>query len=166
MDDKDAIQLITGLSPRERKRVLVWVAALTEEQVVEIFHGAVKLAYQIRSERSDMPGKIIKYCAFILAARKAGWDTVRGKGYRVAEERQFDDFSHIRQAKAAALMQRGRTPVLRRKILAYWGEVKELKGEGMGFRPIADYLSKTRKLKTSASYLAQLWKDVEQGGEK
>jgi intein-encoded DNA endonuclease-like protein len=41
--------------------------------------------------------------------------------------------------------------------------VKELKAEGMGFRPIADYLTKTRKVKTSASYLVKLWKEMETG---
>ena len=108
-------------------------------------------------------GRIVKFSAFIMACRKAGWDTLKGKGYRVAEKEQYDDFSHLRKAKAAELIRQGRTPVLRRKILAYWGEVKELKAEGMGFRPIADYLARTRKVKTSASYLAKLWKEVESG---
>jgi intein-encoded DNA endonuclease-like protein len=45
--------------------------------------------------------------------------------------------------------------------LAYWGEVKELKTDGMGFRPIADYLTSKRKLKVSATYLSKLWKEVE-----
>jgi len=96
-----------------------------------------------------------------MAARKAGWDTVKGKGYRVAEKEQYEDFSHLRKASAAGLIQRGRIPVLRQKILAYWGEVKELKADGMGFRPIADYLNRKRKLKVSATYLSKLWKEVE-----
>lgn len=50
---------------------------------------------------------------------------------------------------------------MRLKILAYWGEVKELKAEGMGFRPIADYLNRKRKLKVSATYLSKLWKEME-----
>jgi hypothetical protein len=48
--------------------------------------------------------------------------------------------------------------------MAYWGEVKELKAEGMGFRPIADYLARTRKVKTSATYLGKLWHEVENNG--
>ena len=100
----------------------------------------------------------------VLAARNAGWDSVAGKGYRVAEKKQYDDFSNLRKARAAALIKKGRIPVLRRKILAYWGEIKELKAEGMGFRPIADYLSRSRKIKTSATYLARLWKEVEANG--
>lgn len=157
----DLLNQITGLTGQERKQVFSWVASLPEERIIEIFQEGVKKGYQIKEERPDLPGRIGKYCAFIVAARKSGWDTLKGKGYRVAEKEQYDDFSHLRKAKAAELIQRGRTPVLRKKILAYWGEVKELKAEGMGFRPIADYLAKTRKVKTSASYLLRLWKEME-----
>ena len=157
----DLLNQLTGLTERERKKVLSWVASLPEEKIIEIFQEGVKKSYQIREQRPDLPGRVGKYCSFILAARKAGWDTLKGKGYRVAEKEQYDDFSHLRKARAATLIRRGRTPVLRKKILAHWGEVKELKAEGMGFRPIAEYLSKTRKVKTSASYLLKLWKEIE-----
>ena len=98
-----------------------------------------------------------------MAARKGGWDTLKGKGYRVADQEQYDDFSHLRRAAAASLVTRGRKPVLRRKILAYWGEVRGLKADGMGFRVIAGYLLSKRKLKVSATYLSKLWKEVEAG---
>jgi hypothetical protein len=158
---EDQLNQITGLTEHERKKLFSWVASLPEEKIIEIFQDGVKKSFQLKEERPELPGRTNKYCAFITAARKAGWDTVKGKGYRVAEKEQYDDFSHLRKASAAGLIQKGRTPVLRRKILAYWGEVKELKAEGMGFRPIADYLTKTRKVKTSASYLVKLWKEVE-----
>lgn len=157
----DLLNQITGLTNRERKQVLSWVASLPEDKIIDIFQDGVKKAYQIKEERPELPGRIGKYCAFIVAARKAGWDTLKGKGYRVADKEQYEDFSHLRKARAASLIQRGRTPVVRRKILAHWGEVKELKAEGMGFRPIAEYLTKTRKVKTSASYLVKLWHEVE-----
>lgn len=157
----EQLNLITGLTEHERKKVFSWVASLPEEKIIDIFQDGVKKSFQLKVERPDLPGRINKYCAFIMAARKAGWDTVKGKGYRVAEKEQYDDFSHLRKASAAGLIQKGRTPVLRRKILAYWGEVKELKAEGMGFRPIAEYLNKKRKLKVSATYLSKLWKEKE-----
>jgi len=157
----DLLNQITSLIGRERKQVLTWVASLPEERIIEIFQDGVKKAYQIKAERPDLPGRIGKYCAFIIAARRGGWDTLKGRGYRVAEREQYEDFSHLRKAKAAELLRRGRAPVLRKKILAYWGEVKELKADGMGFRPIADYLARTRKVKTSASYLVKLWHEVE-----
>ena len=157
----EQLNLITGLTESERKKIFSWVASLPEEMIIEIFQEGVKKSFQLKEERPDLHGRINKYCAFVMAARKAGWDTVKGKGYRVAEKEQYDDFSHLRKASAAGLIQRGRTPVLRQKILAYWGEVKELKADGMGFRPIADYLNRKRKLKVSATYLSKLWKEVE-----
>ena len=158
---EELLNLVTGLTGGERKKVLSWVASLPEENIIEIFQEGVKKSFQLKEERPDLHGRINKYCAFVMAARKAGWDTVKGKGYRVAAQEQYDDFSHLRKASAAGLIQRGRTPVVRLKILAYWGEVKELKADGMGFRPIADYLNRKRKLKVSATYLSKLWKEVE-----
>ncbi|OGQ87946.1 MAG: hypothetical protein A2512_10005 [Deltaproteobacteria bacterium RIFOXYD12_FULL_56_24] len=157
----DMLNPITGLTAKERKRLLSWVASLPEEKVIGIFQDGVKKSFQLQKERPDLSGRVNKYCAFIAAARRAGWDTIKGKGYRVAQQEQYQDFSHLRHARAAELLQRGRTPVLRRKVLAYWGEVKELKEEGMGFRPIAAYLLKSRKIKVSASYLMKLWHEVE-----
>lgn len=159
---EDILNQISGLTSSQRKKVLSWVASIPEEKIVEIFQSGVKISYQIKAERPDLPGKYGKYCAFILAARTSGWDSIKGKGYRVAEKKQYDDFSDIRKSSAAELINKGRTPVIRRKVLAYWGEVKELKYAGMGFRPISEYLSKTRKIKVSASYILKMWKEIEQ----
>ena len=157
----EQLNLITGLTEHERKKLLSWVASLPEDKIVEIFQDGVKRSFQLKGERPDLSGRIAKYCAFVMAARKGGWDTIKGKGYRVADQQQFNDFSHLRKSSAATLISKGRIPVLRRKVLAYWGEVKELKTDGMGFRPIAGYLNSKRKLKVSATYLAKLWKEVE-----
>ncbi|MGD9687130.1 MAG: hypothetical protein AB7U43_09180 [Desulfobacter sp.] len=157
----EQLNLITGLTESERKKLFSWVVSLPEEKIIEMFQDGVKRSFQLKGERPDLPGRLVKYCAFVMAARKGGWDSVKGKGYRVADQEKYDDFSHLRRATAAALVSKGRKPILRRKILAYWGEVKELKTDGMGFRPIADYLASKRKLKVSATYLAKLWKEVE-----
>jgi hypothetical protein len=159
----DLLTQITGLSDRERKKVLTWMASLPEETVIGIFQDGVKKSFQLKEANPDLPGRVVKYCAIILAARVSGWDTLKGKGYRVAGQEQYDDFSHLRKSRAAELVHRGRTPILRRKILAHWGEIRELKADGMGFRPIADFLARTRKVKTSALYLVRLWKEVESG---
>lgn len=157
----EQLNIITGLTEHERKKLFAWLASLPEEKIIEIFQDGVKKSFQLKEERPDLHGRINKYCAFVMAARKAVWDTIKGKGYRVAGQEQYDDFSHLRKASAAGLIQKGRTPVLRLKILAYWGEAKELKAEGMGFRIIASYLQSKRKLKVSATYLSKLWKDLE-----
>ncbi len=160
----DLLNPITGLTSKERKSVLSWVASLPEERIIEIFQDAVKKSFQLKDEQPKLPGKTVKYCAFILAGRKNGWDTVRGKGYRVAGDEQFEDFTSLRSAKTAELIKRGRSPVKRKQILAYWGEVKELRANGVGFRGISQYLAKERKVKASASYLQMLWSEVEKHG--
>lgn len=157
----EQLNLITGLTEHERKKLFSWVASLPEETIISIFQDGVKRSFQLKEERPDLPGRITKYCSFVLAARKGGWDTIKGKGYRVAGQEQYDDFSHLRKANASTLISRGRTPVLRRKILAYWGEIKELKLSGRGFRVVADYLHTKRKLSVSATYLNRLWHEVE-----
>ena len=157
----EQLNLITGLTESERKKLFSWVASLPEDKIIEIFQDGVKRSFQLKGERPDLPGRISKYCAFVMAVRKGGWDTINGKGYRVADQQQYNDFSHLRKSSAATLISKGRIPVLRRKVLAYWGEVKELKTDGKGFRPIAGYLNSKRKLKVSATYLAKLWKEVE-----
>jgi hypothetical protein len=157
----DLIDQITGLADRERKMVFSWVASLPQEKIIEIFQHSVKISFQIRNEQPVLAGKVGKYCAFILAARKAGWDTVASKDYRVAGNEQFEDFSNLRKARAAAFIRKhGRTPVLRKKILAYLGEIRQLKEEGLGFQPIADYLHKCRKINISVTYLRTLWNEI------
>ena len=160
----EQLNLITGLTEHERKKLLSWVTSLPEETIIDIFQDGVKKSFQLKEERPELHGRITKYCAFVMAARKGGWDTIKGKGYRVAEKEQYDDFSHLRKANAAILFSRGRKPLLRRQILAYWGEVKELQADGMGFRVIAGYLHSKRKLKVSATYLSKIWKEMETNG--
>lgn len=157
----EVINPITGLTCRDRKNVMSWIASLPERQVIDVLQDAVHKSFQLKKEKPELPGKIVKYCALILASRKFGWDTIRGKGYRVAEEEQYQDFNNLRAAKTAEFLRRGRTPVLKRKVLAYWGEVKEIKSQGGGFRAISRYLAKERKISVSAAYLQKMWAEVE-----
>ena len=158
---KNSIELLTGLSRDQRKRVFGWIATLPEEDVISIFQKGVQISHQIRHSRPELLGRDIKYSAFIVSARRAGWDTVKGKGYRVAEQKQFEDFSNLRKSKFAEHVQKGRKPDLRRKVLAHWGEIKESREDGASFASVSRYLNQTRKIKVSTSYLAKLWKEVE-----
>jgi hypothetical protein len=161
MNMEDTLNLLTGLTVGDRKRLFSWLATLPEEKRIEIFQDGVKKSFQLHDERPDLPGRINKYCAFVLAARRSGWDTLSGKGFRVAQQEQYDDFANLRQAKVAKLLQKGRTPIVKRKTIAYWGIIKELRIGGMAFRSISRYLLERHKLKVSSSYLATLWKELE-----
>ena len=153
--------ILTGMTDKERKSCFVWVASIPEDIAMRIFQSSVKIFFALKDEHKDLGGSLLKYCAFFLACKKNGWDTVKKKGYRIAEEEQFNDFSNLRRSKAADYIQRGRSPVIRKKVLAYWGEIKELKTKGNGFRTIAKYMSTTRNITISATYIRDLWNEVE-----
>lgn len=159
----DTLNMITGLTAAERSKALSWWVGRSEELRVGIMQDAVKQYYLIKDSHPELEGRLGRYCGLLRAVRHGGWDTIKGKGFRVASQEQFTDFTNLRQAKAATLIKRGRTPVLRKKILAYWGEIVEMKAQGLGFRPITEYLLKERKIKTSSVYLGRLWLEVQNG---
>ena len=158
------LRALTGLKSHERKNVFTWLGSLPETEVIDIVQRGVKESFAMQKSRPDLPGKVIKYCSLIVAARHLGWNTYRGKGYRVATPKQYADFSKARKAKAAELITRGRKPILRKKVLAYWGEIRELREGNHSFREISSYLGRKRKLKVSSSYLSRMWKEVENAG--
>lgn len=157
---EENLNIITGLTEHERKNVFIWMGSLTEMERIEIVRKAVQISFVLKERKTDLESREQKYAAIVLSARKAGWDTKRGKGFRIAEDTQYKDFNNMRVAAVAGLLKKGRKPLLRKKTLAYWGEITQLQNEGAGFRVIAGYLKEKRKLTVSPSYLAQLWKEV------
>lgn len=162
MTNEDTFQLLTGgLTPKERANVRHWIASLPEEDYINVHHAAAKKYYQLRDGHPAISGKILHYCGHILAAREYGWDTLKGKGYRVAGDAQFEDLKDIRKMKFRNL-KNNENAIIRRKVLGYWGEVKEAKQNGIGFRKIAKYLKQSRKIDVSPSYIHKIWKEVEE----
>jgi hypothetical protein len=158
----DILDQVTGLTANERKKALSWVASQPEQTVLTIFREAVKKSYQLKNEFPEITRDTRNYCAFILATRNSGWDTIKGKGYRIAEDKQIEDFSNLRQAKVIELSRKkGRPPVLKRKLLAHRGEIVEMMKEGHSYRTIADFLKKHRKIRTSPSNLHKLFKEAQ-----
>jgi len=51
----EQLNLITGLTESERKRLFSWVASLPEEMIIEIFQEGVKKSFQLKEERPDVP---------------------------------------------------------------------------------------------------------------
>lgn len=159
--EPDLIFKLTGyLSPSERSKIRHWIAAMPEDAYISIHQKAEKKYYQLKDGNPEVAGRLLRYAALILAAREAGWNTSRGKGYRVAGQKQYEDWKDIRKIRAANLAKDNVGPK-KRAVIAYWGEIKELKEDALGFRRIARYLGKYRKLKVSPSYLQQLWAEIE-----
>jgi hypothetical protein len=157
----DVLDLITGLTEKQQRNIFTWMGSLEVTMIIDIIQEAVRKTYQLKNERPTLPGREAKYCGIILAARQMGWDTVKGKNYRVAGDKQYEDYDRILQDTVTKMIRNGRPPVLRRKVIAYWGEIKVFRAQGVGFGPISEYLLKKHKLKVSKSYLTKLWEEEE-----
>lgn len=141
---------------KERKRALRWLAGLAEADRERILADAFAAC---TSASPPTP-----YVALLSAIRHFGFDTIRQRGFRVAGPEQFEDFQRVRESRARNLREERPSP-LRDKVLKRWALVRELHGQGLGFRLIARYFSKQLRISVSASYLRKLWGELERGGD-
>lgn len=96
----------------------------------------------------------------IAAGRSAGWDTLKGRGSRVAGEEQFDAFDRDLSLRAGEVVRRKRRKGnVRANALAYWGVVVMLRREGASFQTIAEQLWKRHRVKVSGIYLPLIWQE-------
>jgi len=139
----------------ERARALRWLAGLAEADRERILADA----FAACSTASPPP---TPYVALLGAIRRFGFDTIRRRGYRAAGPEQFEDFQRVRESRARNLREERPSP-LRDKVLHRWALVRELHGQGLGFRLIARYFSKQLRVQVSPSYLRRLWGELEPG---
>ena len=139
---------------KERARALRWLAGLAEADREHILADAFAAC---ASASPPTP-----YIALLGAIRRFGFDTVRRRGFRAAGPEQFEDFQRVRESRARNLREERPSP-LRDKVLHRWALVRELHGQGLGFRLIARYFSKQLRVQVSPSYLRRLWGELEPG---
>ena len=148
---------------KERARALRWLAGLAESDreriLAEAFAACAMLSPPGKAGLAVLP---TPYVALLGAIRRFGFDTIRRRGFRAAGPEQFDDFQRVRESCARNLREERPSP-LRYKLLSRWGLVRELHGQGLGFRLIARYFSKQLRISVSASYLRKLWGELETG---
>ena len=158
---EDKIALWTSLGHKERNRGVRWFASRpVTEQASIILDGVSLLPNLQRAHPETAADAHLRYAAFVLAIRRAGFDLVRKRGYRVLGHNNYEQFEAIRQGTLASLKRKKKAP-LRQEVLAFWGEVRSLKLQKNGFRRISKYLLRAHKLKVSATYLTWLWKEFE-----
>ena len=143
-------------TPKERARALRWLAGLAESERERILADAFAAC---ASATPPTP-----YVALLGAIRRFGFDTVRRRGFRTAGPEQFEDFQRVRESRVQNLRNERPSP-LRDKVLSRWALVRELHGQGLGFRLIARYFSKQLRISVSASYLRKMWQELDPGGE-
>lgn len=159
------IRTLSGLSSRaERDRALRWLARLAEPDRARIVMAAFEtlLGSHLGTHAPGMlepASEVGAYCALLMAIRAGGFDTIRRRGYRVAGQKQYEDFSAVRLSRAANLKAERPCPV-RRQVERLWAEIVELRANGHGFRVIARYLQQQRRMPhVSEAYLRKLWRE-------
>lgn len=160
------IRTLSGLSSKaERDRALRWLVRLAEPDRARIVQAAFSMLLQPQAPGMPKPtSEVGAYCALLMAIRAGGYDTIRRRGYRVAGQKQFEDFSAVRLSRATNLKAERPAPV-RRQVEKLWAEVVERHAAGIGFRTIARYLHEQRRLPhVSEAYLRKLW--LEHGGSQ
>ena len=141
-------------TPKERARALRWLAGLAENDRERILADA--FAERVSASPPD------PYVSLLIAIRRFGLDTIRRRGFRAAGQEQFEDFQRVRESRVRNLRNERPSP-LRDKVLSRWALVRELHGQGLGFRLIARYFSKQLRVQVSPSYLRKLWGELEPG---
>lgn len=158
----DILLKITGLFPNQRKNNIRWLASLPEKNIAEILLKSIDKYNTLKKTYKDYPQHLRLLSAIILSTREQGWDTITGKGYRIAGKEQYHDWSNMRQNKIINLA-RDRPSPKKRQLLAHWGEVVELRKGQIGFRRISRYLKIYKKINVSPSYIHMLWGQIERG---
>lgn len=159
MKKENIIGILSGIiSPKERKRALHRLAALSEPELINLLAKAVKRQETTKLDY-ELPSATRLYVCLLLTIEEEGWGAVRKRTSGLTREKQIKLHSKIRAAKIKNL-QKSRPSPLRNHIERYWAEIVELKQAGVGFRKITEYLVTQRKLPNfSASYLRKIWID-------
>lgn len=144
---------------KERSRALRWLAGLAESDRERLVFDAFVACAKASSSVDPAATPPTPYVALLGAIRHFGFDTIRRRGFRAAGPKQFEDFQRVRESRARNLREERPSP-LRDKVLSRWALVRELHGQGLGFRLIARYFSKQLRISVSASYLRKMWREL------
>lgn len=158
----DDVAIWTALTPAERLKGMRWFAVRSPKEQAHIL--ALSQEKIVPRLQRNYPDRYIDaymhLAALLLAIRESGFDLTRKRGYRVAGNKQFEQFDLLRASTMEFIKEKRKAP-LRKQVLAYWGDVRTFKREGTGFLLISRYLQQKHKVKVTPQYLAKIWKEIE-----
>lgn len=152
--EAESVSRVTGLREREYRQLLRWWQRLPLADQIAIFGQGVRQSFQVAAEHPGIPGRVGKFCGLIIAVQAARRKIRAGGGQEPA-----------RVVPVPAAGKPKAIPPLRRKVLAYLGEIQELRAKGQTFREIARHLRTKRRLKVTHSYLYRIFKEEVEAGK-
>lgn len=158
----DKLTLWTELTPTERKRGARWFSSRPqEEQAAILLDCLTRVLPRLQPDDTDKnQSALMSYTAFMLAIRDAGYDLIRKRGFRIAGHKEFVKFDALRQGTINSLRNKKKA-LLRKELLAHWGDIRTLKKKATGFLLISRYMQRAHRIKVSPAYIARLWKEIE-----
>lgn len=155
------LERISGLSRHQRADLMRFGARLPEQALERALQIATRISYKLYHEFPETERKHAKYCALLAGLRTQGWDARRGGRQMVDRRDGLEVLARTREMKLAEAPRKKRPSPVRRRLLAYWGEVQAARAKGYSFQIIAASLGKAHRFKVSARYLARLWLEKE-----
>lgn len=160
--DLDSIRKSSGLTPNDEDQLIKWYASLAQEARLLLMDKAYE-RFRNHPNRSDWKGKFaeLQYASFFAeladyrsqkeaTRRKAKYDTSEPKGSTVDEI-------------IAGSIKVGQRPNKKRRIIAIRSRaaITELREKNKSWRFIAEYLTKKHRVKFSHTYVARIWKEIQ-----
>ena len=159
--DTKYITTLTRLSASERdKLALVW-RKLSEEQKISIEEITIQIINQNRFEMDKTLKSEFYYSCRLLAIKKY-INTLGGfsKKQDMTKE-QLENIQDLRIQSIRSKKKKDRSTRLCDIVRIRYEELKNLKGKGLSWRDIANYLAQFTKTQIHYTYLRKIYKEAE-----
>lgn len=157
--DLPYVQTLCGLTELQRRDLCRWYSRLPESVRVEACRLQTDLIRQHRQRQQA--GKMPEFLHAMLVLALQKMRSVEGgldrKGRLTLE--QARRISEIRLARAQAERTGRKSPTRHKLELQHAEQIKRLRGEGLSWREVAEYLRRYHRLEVSHTYLRRVFKE-------
>lgn len=166
MRETTRINRITGMSARERQDALRWYARQAEDFRISVMTNRFRLFCDLKARRVDQDLALLEYAALCLALKSEGFlAEKRYRSKKVISDKEIQVLRKRRLEKAKAIQAKTRRRgQVKARLAKKWGVVVELKGQGLSYQALSDYLKENHHISVSRQYLHEKFVEWEKGG--
>lgn len=158
--DINFLENVCGFSKQRRRELLVYFTNLPEELQLKVMEDRFVISKQ--NTKHSIPGK---YAEFALAMQLLAISKTMNvekfmkqkKSLTDLEMQQLLEIRHTRLKNRHIKIPDGLRRAIEEK---YMGLIRELRGQGLGWRKISLYMAEYHKIKISHSYLQQVYTNL------
>jgi len=159
------VSTICRLQGQDVSTLFRWYARQPVEIQIEAHKLASNLFYQYRGKYPGEQNEV-RYSVFILALKKMKhFDHVlmeKNPDHDLRKIRKITEMKADRFLARKKAEQKKQQPAKKKdKLFAHWDEIQMLREKGFSFRMIAEFLKTHRHFAISWTYIAKIWKELE-----